>query len=256
MARIRTLKPEIWMSPQVMNLSAHARLLFIGLITQADDHGRGSADARRLKAAIFGGDDCSSTDVRRWLDEVSAQRLVVLYDTENDGLLFQLPSWNSHQSIDRAKPSRYPPPADQPVPRDPSTNNRRTIVEPAPKDREGSRIKEGKGREGIGTDARARTRETIPIRVDDLVAPEVSREAIDEWRAHREAIGRPLRPHELIAFGKTLRAAGTPSQQLATVRNCVANGWSNLRHADTQGAAPVIQTWEPPDDEPEEQRRA
>ncbi|MEN9419175.1 MAG: hypothetical protein RI988_2795, partial [Pseudomonadota bacterium] len=36
MARIRTVKPEVWMSPQVMNLSAHARLLFIGLITQAD----------------------------------------------------------------------------------------------------------------------------------------------------------------------------------------------------------------------------
>lgn len=253
MARIRTVKPEVWMSPQVMNLSAHARLLFIGLITQADDEGRGSADPRRLKAAIFGGDDCSSTDVRRWLDEVSAQRLVVLYQTENDGLLFQLPSWKAHQSIDRPKPSHYPPP---PAPKPLSTNDRRTIVEPPPKDREGSEGKGTEGREGIGTDARARTREAVPIRVDDLCAPDVSREAIDEWRKHRDAIGKPLRPHELITFGKVLRAAGTPSQQLATVRNCVANGWSNLRHADTQGTAPVVQTWEPPDDEPEEQRRA
>jgi uncharacterized protein YdaU (DUF1376 family) len=110
------------------------------------------------------------------------------------------------------------------------------------------------------TPARPRTRAPEPalaaIRVDDLCAPDVSREAIDEWRKHRDAIGKPLRPHELITFGKVLRAAGTPSQQLATVRNCVANGWSNLRHADTQGTAPVLQTWEPPDDEPEEQRRA
>lgn len=94
------------------------------------------------------------------------------------------------------------------------------------------------------------------IRVDDLCAPDVSREAIDEWRKHRDAIGKPLRPHELITFGKVLRSAGPPSQQLATVRNCVANGWSNLRHADTvaASAASVVQTWEPPDDEPEERR--
>lgn len=257
MARIRTLKPEVWMSPQVMNLSAHARLLFLGLITQADDEGRGSADPRRLKAAIFGGDDCTSTDVRRWLDEVSAQRLVVLYQSENDGLLFQLPSWRAHQSIDRPKPSHYPSP---PNPKTLSTNDRRMIVEPTPKDREGSEGKGTEGREGIGTDARARTREPevapAPIRVDELVADDVSREAIDEWRKHRHAIGKPLRAHELITFGKVLRAAGTPSQQLATVRNCVANGWSNLRHADTQASAPVVQTWEPPDDEPEEVRRA
>lgn len=97
-----------------------------------------------------------------------------------------------------------------------------------------------------------------PIQVDDLVAPEVSREAIAEWREHREAIGKPLRPHELIAFGKTLRAAGPPAAQLATVRNCIANGWANLRHADAQagnGATPpVVQTWTPPDDEPPEER--
>ncbi|MEN9417097.1 MAG: hypothetical protein RI988_717 [Pseudomonadota bacterium] len=253
MARIRTLKPEVWMSPQVMNLSAHARLLFIGLITQSDDEGRGSADARRLKAAIFGGDDCTSTDVRRWLDEVSLQRLAVLYQTENDGLLFQLPSWKAHQSIDRPKPSHYPAPPD---PKPPSLNDRRTIVEPAPKDREGSEGKGTEGREGIGPDARAHTREAVPIRVDELVAAEVSREAIEEWRQHRDALGKPLRPHELIVFGKVLRGAGSPSQQLATVRNCIANGWANLRHADTQATAPVLQTWEPPDDEPEEQRRA
>jgi uncharacterized protein YdaU (DUF1376 family) len=102
--------------------------------------------------------------------------------------------------------------------------------------------------------AHARTREAAPIRVDELVAAEVSREAIEEWRQHRDALGKPLRPHELIVFGKVLRGAGSPSQQLATVRNCIANGWANLRHADTQATAPVIQTWEPPDDEPEERR--
>jgi hypothetical protein len=111
MARIRSIKPEIWMSPQVMNLSKEARLLFIGLITQADDEGRGTADARRVKAAIFGGDDDTSSNVRRMLDEIAAQRLIVLYHHEEHGDLFALPSWRQHQKIDRPGKSGYPAPS-------------------------------------------------------------------------------------------------------------------------------------------------
>ena len=114
MARIRTLKPEVWMSAQVMNLEHSSRLLFIGLITQADDEGRGSADVRRMKAAIFGGDDVTSTDVRRWLDEISKQGLCVIYNDEKHGLLYALPSWPQHQSIDRPRKSQYPPPPESP----------------------------------------------------------------------------------------------------------------------------------------------
>jgi hypothetical protein len=91
-----------------MNVDHSTRLLFIGLITQADDHGRGTADPRRLKAAIYGGDDITSSSVRRWLDELVAQNLVVIYETASHGLLYELPSWKTHQKIDRAKQSAYP----------------------------------------------------------------------------------------------------------------------------------------------------
>ena len=133
MPRIRTIKPEIWMSPQVMNLSPNARLLFIGLITQADDEGRGSADARRLKAAIFGGDDCTAADVKDWLAEIVGQKLAMTYDGGEHGELYELPTWRDHQSIDRPKRSRYPL----------SSSNRRSIDEHAPNDREGSEGSEG-----------------------------------------------------------------------------------------------------------------
>lgn len=265
MARIRTIKPEIWMSPQVMNLSMQARLLFLGLITQSDDEGRGSADARRLKAAIFGGDDCTSTDVRRWLDEVRAQRLVIVYESENDGILYQLPSWKAHQSIDRPRPSVYPAPTSRPEPEPP----RRILDEPSPTTREGSDRKgtEGKGRDRTGPDARAHARpaiaevprETPTPKLDELLPPTADRTAVAEWQAHRAARERPLREHELIAFGKTLAALGEPLRQLATVRSCIANGWLNLRQADAIAAAPdpAAPRWEPPDDEtPEEPFRA
>jgi hypothetical protein len=144
MPRIRTLKPELWLSPQVMNLSHGARLLFLGLITQADDEGRGCADPRRLKAAIFPGDDVTSANVGEWLLEVEAQRLARAYDGAEHGRLYELPTWRSHQSIERPKPSRYPP----------SVTNQRSVGDASLTSRGGSEGSEGS--EGSkGSDARA-----------------------------------------------------------------------------------------------------
>lgn len=109
MARIRTLKADVWMSPQVMNLSRDARLLFIGLITYADDEGRGTADARKLKAAIFGGDDdMTSTKVAELVAEIAGQGLAILYASEAHGRLYCLPTWGQHQYIQKPKKSSYP----------------------------------------------------------------------------------------------------------------------------------------------------
>ena len=116
MPRIRSIKPELWQSPEVMNLSPNARLLFIGLITQADDDGKGSGDARKLKATIFGGDDISLSDVRSWLTEIATQRLAVLYTVDGFGDLYWLPSWHEHQYVQKHQPSRYPHPVDNLIP--------------------------------------------------------------------------------------------------------------------------------------------
>jgi hypothetical protein len=159
-ARIRTVKPEIWMSPQVMNLSHGARLLFLGLITQADDAGRGVADARKLKAAIFGGDDITSTDVRRWLDELATQRLANLYEDASHGNLYELPSWKAHQSIDRPRESSYPSSKQATKPE----VIRRALDEPDTSPREGSDRTgpEWKGREGNVPHARETDLEPSP----------------------------------------------------------------------------------------------
>lgn len=108
MPRIRSIKPEIWGSSQIMNVSRDARLLFVGMITQADDAGRGSADARKLRGQIFPGDDDLTLDaLSQLLAELERERLVVLYEVDGD-LLFALPTWSKHQKIDRPSPARYP----------------------------------------------------------------------------------------------------------------------------------------------------
>ena len=57
MARIRTIKPEFWTDEKIVELSAFARLLFIGLWNFADDAGRMEFSAKRLKMQIFPADD-------------------------------------------------------------------------------------------------------------------------------------------------------------------------------------------------------
>jgi len=99
MARIRSIKPEFWSSEQVMECSPITRLLFIGLWNFCDDAGNHVASAKTIKAEIFPGDDISSTDVRRMLDELSSNGLIVYYSYENKEFL-HVTGWH-HQKIDR-----------------------------------------------------------------------------------------------------------------------------------------------------------
>ena len=139
MARIRTIKPEFWTSEQVVECSRDARLLFIGIWNFCDDAGIHPFNERQLKMKVFPGDDISSESIRRLLDELSANGLILVYQSENQSFL-KVTGWK-HQKID--KPTyRYPPP--------PSGENspppRRALAEASPP--EGSlRVEESKGRE-------------------------------------------------------------------------------------------------------------
>jgi hypothetical protein len=134
MARIRTIKPEFWSSEQVMECSTIARLLFIGMWNFCDDGGNHVDSEKTLKAEIFPADDISSTDVRRMIDELSANGLITLYTAQNKGFI-HVNGWH-HQKIDRPNPKHPPFIGDGSVP------IRRTIDDQSPP--------EGKGREGKG----------------------------------------------------------------------------------------------------------
>lgn len=138
MARIRTIKPEFWSSEQVMECSPIARLLFIGLWNFCDDAGNHVDSERTIKAEIFPGDDISSTDVRRLLDELSSKSLIAYYSHENKGFL-HVTGWH-HQKIDRptVKHPRFSG--------EKSGGARRVLDESSPP--------EGKGREGNGEEGK------------------------------------------------------------------------------------------------------
>lgn len=105
MARIRTVKPEFWTSEQVMECSALARLLFIGIWNFCDDAGNHPLSPKTLKALVFPGDDITATQVADLLAELESNGLLSVYCNASK-LYLHVNGWH-HQKID--KPTiKYP----------------------------------------------------------------------------------------------------------------------------------------------------
>jgi hypothetical protein len=111
MARIRTIKPEFWSSPDTARLDdPWARLLFIAMWNWADDNGRGTANPKELAGFAFPNDDgISSADIRRMLGGIRRAFGVILYEVGGRPY-YAIPSWELHQKIDRRSTGRYPTP--------------------------------------------------------------------------------------------------------------------------------------------------
>jgi len=114
--RIRTIKPEFWTDKRVASWDHFTRLLFIGLWSAADDHGRGSAESARLASELFPYDlsrDPRETLARvaAGLDTLAASCRITLYDVEGEAF-YEVSSWTKHQRVDNAGKPRVPMPSE------------------------------------------------------------------------------------------------------------------------------------------------
>ncbi len=109
--RIRTVKPEMWQAEAMERVSIGGRLLYVGLITQADDEGRQSAHPALLRSRIFPFDDLAPGQLEEWLGELEAAGLAVRYAFDGRAYL-HLPTWLEDQRIDKPSDSLLPPPPD------------------------------------------------------------------------------------------------------------------------------------------------
>lgn len=110
----RLITSEIWTNEKFGRLDKIGRLLFIGLITNADDDGRIKGSPNFLKAKIFPYDnDVNAEDIDKCLDICHTNKLIARYSVNGDSFISLL-GWNEHQQIrvDRRKPSLIPPPTD------------------------------------------------------------------------------------------------------------------------------------------------
>lgn len=122
------INPNIWDDPNFIKLSRDARLLFIGLFSNADDFGRLRGNAGYLRKTVFGYDDVKIEEVSMWREEVlNTMKHVVLYEVEEEEYLY-LENWSKHQTLrqDRIQKSELPPP--------PASQNQEEIEEIQPDD--------------------------------------------------------------------------------------------------------------------------
>lgn len=145
MARIRSVKPEFWADEDMAQLSRDARLLYVGLWNQADEHGRLRGDPRFIKGQVFPyDDDLPPAEVDRLLDELAKAGKAVRYRVESGAYVF-LPNLAKHQRLEAEKvPSKLPastdPGAAQIHPREPAPR-----AEPSPPGADSSVLLYGSG---------------------------------------------------------------------------------------------------------------
>lgn len=98
MGRIRTIKPEFFRSRSLAKCPPDVRLTFAGLWTEADDHGRGIADPRILKGALWAlDDDVTHAHVSAHLRMLDETGHITLY-TVGDDAYFEVCNWTAHQA--------------------------------------------------------------------------------------------------------------------------------------------------------------
>ncbi|GAA0676270.1 hypothetical protein AB0900_08295 [Streptomyces cellulosae] len=109
MARIRTIKPEAFVSESLTVVTLTAERTFFGLLTQADDQGR-----YRDHAAIIAGQlwvlrpEHTPAEVEKDLAQLADAGLVCRYKGPDDKRYLHIVTWHKHQKINRASKSRIP----------------------------------------------------------------------------------------------------------------------------------------------------
>jgi hypothetical protein len=109
LARIRTIKPEAFVSESLAVVSLTAERTFLGLLTQADDQGR-----HRDHAAIIAGQlwvlrpEHTPSDVETDLAQLADAGLICRYKGPDHKRYLHVVTWHQHQKINRPSKSRLP----------------------------------------------------------------------------------------------------------------------------------------------------
>lgn len=113
MARKRAISPTIWDDPTFGKLSPYAKILFIGLISLADDDGRQRGDKYYLKSNFFKRDKWGPDWVERVKEELCSIMKNVKHYRVGGEEYIQLLTWEKYQKQqkERRVPSQFPPPS-------------------------------------------------------------------------------------------------------------------------------------------------
>ncbi len=108
--RIRSVKPEFFTHPEIVDLSLAGRLLLISLWGQADDEGKLYNNPTRIRANAFGEGD--RVNITALLDELEEHGRIIRYTALGRECIYVI-HFSRHQKVPatKKKPSSIPPPA-------------------------------------------------------------------------------------------------------------------------------------------------
>lgn len=107
MARIRTIKPEFWADEKLSHLGAMDRLVFLGLISMADDYGRLHDNVKIIDAFVFPNTDDT---VRESLANLSRMNRIRRGKSSQGMPVIEIVNWDKHQKVDKPQPKLALPP--------------------------------------------------------------------------------------------------------------------------------------------------
>ena len=106
--RIRTIKPEFWGSESIGRLSRDSRLLFIALLSFADDSGRGRGVFPALSGQLFPYDADAREKLPTWFSELEREGMVRRYKGPDGNTYYDIPNWLKHQKIEKPSAPKFP----------------------------------------------------------------------------------------------------------------------------------------------------
>lgn len=163
MARIRTIKPEIWADEKLGPLEPIHRLVFFGLVSQADDAGRLLDSPRLLNGLLFPYTDHDCTESLAVLHQL---RVIDRGATASGQRVIQLTGWQKHQKIEKPNLRGALPP----IVGEESGKGRGKPLEPVVP--EGFPETSGKGRGNVGDESQNHTYDQRPTSTtNDLKSP-------------------------------------------------------------------------------------
>ena len=116
MARIRSIKPDFWGDEKLSPLDPLTRLVFVGLISMADDAGRLVDNLRTIDGFLFPRTEDSS---REAIETLAKLHRVTRYTSSSGQALIQVTNWAAHQKIDRPSSKVLPAPSPEDLEKQP-----------------------------------------------------------------------------------------------------------------------------------------
>lgn len=110
MARKRMIDPSFWVDEKLGTVEPRVRLLFMGLISQADDEGRLNGHPALIRSLIYAYDyDITVADIESWLSLLAERSLILRYEVHQQKYI-SISNFKKHQTINRPQVSKLPEP--------------------------------------------------------------------------------------------------------------------------------------------------